>query len=335
MADINLLPENLRDKADKARAGANENDSPKFYNPKDSAKKPAEGSPPGRWQQLMSALTKNINAAKSQSEPKITSAIPTPNKAPAEPIKSAIPEVMPSELNIPKATPEPVIQKPITDKPKLAIPPIPAQVSSKASRAGGSLTKHSSTLDVNLLPAQEGRKNRRSLMAALATTAVVGVVAFGFAYFGLRLYLSQQESKMAKIQDEITLLQTQLETARTQTELAISTQHRLSLLTKVLSTQGNWTPFFSWLETSTTKFVQINNIAIDANGTITLAGTTNDLTEVGRQLLAYQQNQNVLEVTLTSVGLQSENVRLGLVRTTANFTFAIKVKPDLFVTSAQ
>ncbi|HBH17127.1 MAG TPA: hypothetical protein DDW92_02610 [Candidatus Veblenbacteria bacterium] len=331
MSDINLLPENLRDEEAKARQQSGDNSgSPKFYNPKEPSQKPVEGSPPGRWQQLISALTKNVNSASGSLKP----ASPEPAKPPSVPVKPVLPE---SEFKTSPASVAPVsFSKESAVKPAktggLPSPtePTPTLKSRQGKESG--FIKQSSVLDVNLIPAQEsGQVVRRSRMMML-TMLIIVIVLVGVVYFALNFYVKGKVVKTEAVQQEITLLQQQLETARTQTELAIATQLRLGVLADLLNQQGQWGDFFKWLENNTIKVVQLTSLAVDASGTITVTGQAPNFTEVGRQMLAFSRSQDVEEIILGDLSLQAQRTKTGASDTIAIFTFDIKVKPELFVT---
>ena len=322
MSDINLLPEDLREGEVKARAEAQtEPRTPVFSRPTEKSQTPLAGEPPGRWQQLMSALKKNMVG----NEP-VTASVPPVPSAKQPPVSQVNKPIISTAPLIKEITP----QTQIPAKPGVPVPPAPGQ----PKRPGGmppSPGRPTTILDVNLLPAQEGKQVSRQAITLMSFTVLAAVAIVVIVYFSLRYYVGSQQKASEDIQQEVIALQQELEAARGGAEQALATQHRISELSNLLNQQSKWQNFFDFLEQRTIPTVVLSNLAADANGQVTLSGTAPDLTEVGRQMLAYQQSTNVLEVTLNDVAAGTSKNRTAQTTNLIKFTFALKLKPSLFV----
>lgn len=315
MGDINLLPEDLRNRELSARqAAAAGSGAPEFSRPEELAHKPVEGSAPGRWQQLMSALKKNVDSSPLPVKP-------TTPTIKAEPVKN---NVVPQPTKV-SAMP------PTSATPKPAAPAAKPGKSFAVSQRPGVSQPPPTVLDVNLLPAQAGQPLSRQAVSGMIIL-VVGVTVLVIAgYVVLRVMVNRQTATTEAIQQEVIELQQQLETARASAEGAIAVQSRIQKLADLLNKQGHWQGFFTFLEKSTTPVVQLTTLAADANGKIIISGLAPNFTEVGRQMLAYQQSKEVLEVNLTSINIETRRGDEGEAGQIAKFTFALSLSPDLFI----
>ncbi len=321
MSDINLLPEDLRKKDEAAhKESADELAGLEFSEPVDKAKAPATGSAPGRWQQLMSAIAKNVNNPSLENTNKISVKAATEAKKP--PLNNEAEITTAPPLKAPPVAPLPTPPKPLTPKAR----PEPKAANSSGRGAG---LKPPSILDVNLIPAQESsRVNSRTLTAVISLVVVCLVVVAG-AYFSLKIYVDQKVEENQLVQQEIIELQQELEAARQQAEQAITTRHRVQVLAGLLEQRSQWNNFFSWLEKNTIPLVQLNSLAADANGRATIIGQAPNFTEVGRQMLAFKQSKEAQDVSLGGVTVDVSNTNDGPL-SVVNFTFTVKLPTELF-----
>ena len=323
--DINLLPEDLRKREEDARRqAADESQTPRFSSPSEHSHEPAAGEPPGRWQQLMSALRANISAGatgvKSSSvrPPAPTAPPPSPPVADKQPIMSVAPPI--------KAT------APIA-KPGSAPRAKPfSQAGAGGTRPPGNVP--STILDVNLIPARESKQLSRQAVVAMSTVVLSALAVVVVGYVALRAYVSRQSAASEAVQQEVILLQQELENARGKAEQSLAIRSRLQILSEMLLQPGHWENFFTWLESKTIPVVQLISLAADADGSVTLSGQAPTLTEVGRQMLAFDQSQEVIEVSLADVSVESSRGS-GLSSTVVNFTFTLKLPASLFMASSE
>ncbi len=333
MDDINLLPENLREKELAARKeAAKPDDNMKLSRPGASAQAPSSGEAPGRWQQFMSALKKNVETPTTATwQAQRTPASPIPpkngnnNLTTTHPAVVAMPKVEPVAAK--KAVPHPVVPAPATAPAKPNQPPIRTFSVTDQPKRG----VPPPLLDVNLLPQQTGAAASRQSKAAMVMVVIGAVILVAVTYGLLRFYVVKQKSASEAVQQEVISLQEELETARAAAEKAITSQARLAALAKLLDQQGHWQKFFTLLEKNTLPNVQLNNLAVDATGKVTLSGATLSYTEVGRQMLAWQQNKDVKSVALTSISMESgATSKTNELVLPAKFSFALEVDPALF-----
>ena len=320
--DINLLPEDLRKREEDARRqAADESQTPRFSSPSEHSHEPAAGEPPGRWQQLMSALRANISAGatgvKSSSvrPPAPPLSPPVADKQPimsvAPPIKATAPIAKPGSA--PRAKPF-------------------SQAGAGGTRPPGNVP--STILDVNLIPARESKQLSRQAVVAMSTVVLSALAVVVVGYVALRAYVSRQSAASEAVQQEVILLQQELENARGKAEQSLAIRSRLQILSEMLLQPGHWENFFTWLESKTIPVVQLISLAADADGSVTLSGQAPTLTEVGRQMLAFDQSQEVIEVSLADVSVESSRGS-GLSSTVVNFTFTLKLPASLFMASSE
>ena len=320
--DINLLPEDLRKREEDARRqAADESQTPRFSSPSEHSHEPAAGEPPGRWQQLMSALRANISAGatgvKSSSvrPPAPPLSPPVADKQPimsvAPPIKATAPIAKPGSA--PRAKPF-------------------SQAGAGGTRPPGNVP--STILDVNLIPARESKQLSRQAVVAMSAVVLSALAVVVVGYVALRAYVSRQSAASEAVQQEVILLQQELEAARGKAEQSLAIRSRLQILSEMLLQPGHWENFFTWLESKTIPVVQLISLAADADGSVTLSGQAPTLTEVGRQMLAFDQSQEVIEVSLADVSVESSRGS-GLSSTVVNFTFTLKLPASLFMASSE
>lgn len=318
MGDINLLPEDLRDRELAARkAAANGSNGPEFSHPREQAHTPAEGSAPGRWQQLMSALKKNVSAQPTSYQSQIIKAPPTPLPKANIPVNQPAVSAMPPT----KASPSPAISPVVKAQPK----------SFSVSQRPVTSQPANPILDVNLLPAQEGKPISRQTISGMVFMVIGAILVVAVAYFSLRILVNRRTAETDAIQQEVIELQQQLEASRAAAENAIATQSRIKVLADLLKVQGHWQGFFSFLEKNTIPVVQLTTLAADANGKVTVGGVAPNFTEVGRQMLAYQQSKDVTQVKLSSITIENSRDNTGNSSQVAKFSFSLTLVPELFV----
>jgi len=192
----------------------------------------------------------------------------------------------------------------------------------------------STILDVNLIPARESKQLSRQAVVAMSTVVLSALAVVVVGYVALRAYVSRQSAASEAVQQEVILLQQELENARGKAEQSLAIRSRLQILSEMLLQQGHWENFFTWLESKTIPVVQLISLAADADGSVTLSGQAPTLTEVGRQMLAFDQSQEVIEVSLADVSVESSRGS-GLSSTVVNFTFTLKLPTNLFMASSE
>lgn len=317
MPDINLLPEDLRKKDEAAhKQAASEIDGLDFSEPQDKAKLPQEGAAPGRWQQLMSAIAKNMNTPSQENTYKLQPSSPAQVKKPSATTNEANITTAPL-IKAAQPAPTPPTPKPLIPKAK------PEIISRKGSVPPPSI------LDVNLIPSQEGKQLTGRTLTAVISLVIASIVITGLGYFSLKTYVDKKVEENDKVQQEVIELQQKLEQSRQQTENAITTRRRVQILAQLLTQRSQWKNFFSWLEKNTIPLVQLGSLAADANGRVVIIGQAPNFTEVGRQMLAFKQSQEVLDVSLGGVTVDVSNTSEGPV-SVVNFTFTVKLPTSLF-----
>lgn len=320
MSDINLLPDDLRQREQAERQQAKADKSqPRFSHPQQPDKTESSShQPPSRWQQFLSALKKNVAATP-----------PTASQSPAiarslkiESSKKAVSEdIVKSSSALPSSassSPPPVTEQ-----------KLPPSKTPESPSKGRGVPPPPSVLDVNLIPAQDNKRLSGKTIAGL-TAVILGAAAVVLVVFwALQSYAHRQQLENQKFQEAALGWQQQLEAARQAAETALVTRRRIQLLGEVLQQRVNWDNFFTFLEKHTLPTVQLNSLAADANGEVIISGVAPNFTEVGRQMLAFQQSSEATEVTLS--GLTVDLGRGGVMSAAAvNFTFTLKLLPSLF-----
>jgi Tfp pilus assembly protein PilN len=306
MSDINLLPEDLREREQDLRAAGGSQDKLHYSKPGAPGETAAPGGVPAatpRWQQLVSALKHNMerpdNGQSSVSSPTLT-----PQKAVLPPLP-------------PKVEPRPAA-------PKVDLPQIPPRPP-KLPPSGGA-TPPGRTLEVNLIPLGERaaypvRKFGLTLVALISSVIVVAG-----SYVALRASVNKKVSAQESLAAEVTQLQQKLEITRLQTETALALRDRLVTASKLLDERTSWARLFTMLEANTVPSVSFTSLAADQNGKLTLSGLAPNYTEVARQLKAFETTKEVQTVELA--GLKREN--LTTTDTAISFAMTLNVSPDIF-----
>ncbi|MDP3986318.1 MAG: hypothetical protein Q8P77_02730 [Candidatus Veblenbacteria bacterium] len=325
MADINLLPEELRAREQEARQKAASASAPRFSNPTARAQVPEEGVPAGRWQQLVSALKQNLSVASVTPSAPAASAAPPPVPKSVSPA-SAAPTISTMPVYKP-AAPQPVAPRP--PAPPLAVPP---RAVVPRPPVGGTPPI---MLDVNLIPEQEGGGMPPRTVRVIALAGVAALLLVAVAYFVVRSYVVNKVAENEKVQQEVIVLQGKLEAVRAAAEEAMATQRRVQALGEQLDRRADWAPFFVFLEKHTIPAVQLLSLAADANGRVTVTGQALNYTEVGRQMLAFEEGEEAHDVILANLALGKGLTQAGENTTVVQFTIALTFPSELFIARSQ
>ncbi|MFA6588008.1 MAG: hypothetical protein WCT08_02980 [Patescibacteria group bacterium] len=197
-------------------------------------------------------------------------------------------------------------------------------------------------LNVNLVPEEYQTKTGPKLKVYFALTILIPILIIAGMSFGLWIYTKNVQNKISKINDELQLVKTQIESITTGTlTYAQALQQKTSSLNTVLNQHVYWDKFFMYLEKYTLPSVSYQNMSVDITGGVSLSATTKTFDDVGRELLILKQAADfVNEVTITSAVKASIANPLAAnppdqkveqkTEEVVNFSIALKVKPEIF-----
>jgi len=115
-------------------------------------------------------------------------------------------------------------------------------------------------------------------------------------------------------------------------ESVLAFQNKLQTIADALDTHIYWTKFFDALEATTLPNVFYEGISATTNGSIILNASTDSLTSVGEQLLAFEEAtdfvRNVTINNATVSGTEDPDAQSG--GETVQFSIQLEIQPDIF-----
>jgi len=323
MAEINLLPNDLRDKEEKERATARRKshagdvsmsqptsdrptpalssprpslmsklfskrlDQPKKEVPVDTAiNRIADSGTPLRSYRLDSEPEKVLQERSEKSEvaPRESTPVETPKPMSLISEEAPLPE---PEIKKPKVTetgPRKHWNVFKREKNENAKPP------EAAKNAGG--------LDVNLIPVELAHEpeldvKRRLFIGGLAIF-VSAIIVVGI-YLGMTWYQVRITYEIKQLEAKITALDADIERLDKDKKEALDLQERLALIRNLIDQHTYWTKFFELLEKNTVRDVYYTNFAMAGTDSVTIAAVGKDYRSVAEQLVAFEQAKDFIK----------------------------------------
>lgn len=110
-----------------------------------------------------------------------------------------------------------------------------------------------------------------------------------------------------------------------------ATARRATALQALLVTHSSWEPFFALVESRTLPGSRYESLTVDTSGSVTFAAVAPSLRIAAAQLVAWQQEERVHDITMSGFGSVTDEI--GIVRGT-QFDLRMKVDTDLFASPA-
>lgn len=322
MAEINLLPNEFRDKEEKERESARKRTHSEGFslsNPADDKTTQALRAPkPSLLSRLFSKKTEpkaGVSAEHLMRHEPMTN-----HPASRMHLNDVAPEkVMPTPAPAPEPEPEPEPEKEKVseNKPELILkkeeidPPAKVEKNTKKSEprkhwsifgrkkkaetpstdtAGGPM--QGGDLDVNLIPSELARQpeidfKKRLTMSGAAIFITIIVIAG--VYLGMTWYQVRITQEITQRENGIKQLDADIDRLEVEKDSALETQKRLTLIKGLIDNHTYWTKFFELLEENTIRDVYYTNFAMAGTDSLTIAAVAKDYRAVAEQLVAFQQ----------------------------------------------
>ncbi len=324
--NINLMPEDLRQKEAKVQASAPE---PELRVPQNTEEEIDLANLSGGHASWMAKFADRLHkqdVAKNSTVDSVAQDMPAQETV-------TVPEKTPVPLSV--EVPETVVEE---KKENVSTPKAPMAngfelQDTTAEKIDGQFhqpekTMHARFIDtaegVDLVPSSSKLKTWKqitsfSLFALLGAVGVVVVFYFGFLTMSARL--SSSENTTAK---NITEIENKLLGFETISQEINSVGKEVQIIYDALAKHVYWTQFFALLEKYTLANVSYGSFAAGGNSALTLDATAPDYYTVARQLKVLQDEQAkefVSGVNISSATLSDTGV---------NFTIELTLNPDLF-----
>ena len=139
---------------------------------------------------------------------------------------------------------------------------------------------------------------------------------------------SQEQKKVAVVRQELDAVNREIAQMEKEHSNLTLFQNKLSALKTILDDHQTLLPFFDGLEKNTLPEVFYSTLVFSSDGTASLSATTTSYTNVGRQLLAFQESKGfITSVQFSGIAssLNQDGKIIGV-----NFTVLLRLDPALF-----
>ncbi len=185
---------------------------------------------------------------------------------------------------------------------------------------------------VNLMTSEVLREATRAsilrnvflLVGSFAIAIVIALLAYG----ALLAWGSQEQKKVAVVRQELDAVNREIAQMEKEHSNLTLFQNKLSALKTILDDHQTLLPFFDGLEKNTLPEVFYSTLVFSSDGTASLSATTTSYTNVGRQLLAFQESKGfITSVQFSGIAssLNQDGKIIGV-----NFTVLLRLDPALF-----
>ncbi|MBI4599703.1 hypothetical protein HY732_02155 [Candidatus Uhrbacteria bacterium] len=188
---------------------------------------------------------------------------------------------------------------------------------------------------VNLMTSEVLREASRAIVRrniGLLVGSFVMALAIALAAYGvLFVWGAQEQKKVAVIRQELDSVDIEIAKMEKENANLIAFQNKLSVIKSLLDEHTTVLPFFNALEKNTLPEVFYSTLALADDGTVALAASTTSYTNVGRQLLAFQESKGFITSVQFS-GIASSLDQQGDV-IGVDFNVTLQIDPALFAVS--
>ncbi len=368
-SDINLLPNELRDKERKLRQEQSEAPVAReveYSQPSKLAKTVPVGRSLSWRQRLKTKLNGLFKGAPGSAKPSVVPLSPkvtasTDVKAALKSVAAAPPLTAswngqvkpgekinpgvgpkPAEASVGSNLPPPSNQVQFKPAPTPAVKPLvksvsqPALVSSKLTSPKTpqpiNETAALEQLDVNLIPLGQRLQHSGPAKRFVLAFWLLGLLLVGVGYGGLVFYRQQKTSSYQNQQDDLVKLQQSLENLRGQSEDVLAVSVKLQTVARLLADKITWQPVFNFLEKNTVPTLYYTSLAGDTSGKLTLNGQGPNYTEIMRQMRAFEQAPEVAQVEVNNLQQLKSTGSSSTGGGPVGFSFVLTLKPLVFQT---
>ena len=174
----------------------------------------------------------------------------------------------------------------------------------------------------------------KSLFVALLVFILAGLFVFE-VYLGLDYWEDRENKKAVAIAEETSKLKKEISELTDKAKDAISFKDKSSAFSDLLNNHVYWTRFFTWFEANTLNTVNYAGFSGDLSGSYSLKATAPSFAEASWQVKVFSDNENVKNVSVSSVESLSEVASLEdnfnkLEPGTVSFSLNLEVNPEIF-----
>lgn len=178
-------------------------------------------------------------------------------------------------------------------------------------------------LDVNLLPMGAQPTQVKPYTKKLWLVAGVSLLVVALVYTLFFSLITYQQVEVEKVQDKAALLADEVARLQGQFEELELVSRKMVQIKSILGSRTNWLKFFQTMESLTLPNVSFRNMSAASDGSVTLQVEALTVGELARQLQVFQQATDVIaDVAISTVTVvqteESESVSV-------NTTFQIKL----------
>jgi len=159
-------------------------------------------------------------------------------------------------------------------------------------------------LKMDLIPEEEGVKNKKRLRNISAAVLVFILLLFGGIYFGLSFSQNKSAVKLSEAEAETEKLKQEIKASQDALAEAFVAQKQLDNLDRLLNCRMYWTEFFKTLGATTIPDVFFTDFQsnIDTRE-VSLPAYTKNYQSLARQLKAWEQAEIIQAVNVGSASL--------------------------------
>ncbi len=173
------------------------------------------------------------------------------------------------------------------------------------------------------------RKNLLQLFVSFLIALVIALIAYGALLF----YGAQVQKKVATIRLSLDAADQEIRVLEKDNSALIGFQNKLSAIKSLLDERTSIAPFFPTLEKNTLKEVSYKTLSIEEKGAVALTAATTSYTNLGRQLLAFDESKDFI-TSVDISGISASLDQLGSI-IGVNFNISLVLDPKLLKQSVQ
>ncbi len=193
--------------------------------------------------------------------------------------------------------------------------------------------KEKKAVGVNLMSSEVLNEASRAIVRRniflLIGTLVIALALAALSYGALMVWGSQEQKKVGVIRQELDSVNAAITKMEKENSNLTAFQNKLSMIKTLVDDHKELAPFFDALEKNTLPEVFYSTLAFSGDGVASLSATTTSYTNVGRQLLAFQESKGFIKsVQFTGIAssLNQQGDVIGV-----SFTIQLELDPALFI----